>query len=214
MAQVKICGLSSPETLDAALDAGAGMVGFVFFARSPRHLTLQQAASLFAQAKGRAVRVALVVDADDAFLDDMVAALAPDLLQLHGKETPERVAGIRARYGLPVMKAVGIAVRADLAKIPAYAAVCDRLLLDAKPPPGAVLPGGNGVPFDWTLLDGFAPGVPWMLSGGLTPDNVAEAIRLTAAPAVDVSSGVESAPGVKDIARIRAFIAAAQGARP
>lgn len=214
MTLVKICGLSTPETLDAALDAGAGMVGFVFFARSPRHLTLQQAAQLFAQAKGRAARVALVVDADDDFLDKMVAALAPDLLQPHGKETPERVAGIRGRYGLPVMKAVGIAVRADLARIPAYAAVCDRLLLDAKPPPGAVLPGGNGVPFDWTLLDGFAPGVPWMLSGGLTPDNVAEAIRLTAAPAVDVSSGVESAPGVKDIARIRAFIAAARGARP
>lgn len=211
---VKICGLSTFETLDVALDAGADMVGFVFFDRSPRHLMLEAAAPLFARAKGQAARVALVVDADDDFLDTMVAELSPDLLQLHGKETPERVAGIRARFGLPVMKAVGIAVRADLAKIPAYAAVCDRLLLDAKPPPDAMLPGGNGVPFDWTLLDGFAPGVPWMLSGGLTPDNVAEAIRLTAASAVDVSSGVESAPGVKDMARIRAFIAAAHGARP
>ncbi|GLK83253.1 phosphoribosylanthranilate isomerase [Ancylobacter defluvii] len=204
--EIKICGLKTPETLDAALAAGADMVGAVFFAPSPRHLDLATAAQLGARARGKAQIVALSVDADDAALADIIAALAPDALQLHGSETPERVAAVKARFGRPVWKAIGIAGPEDLAKLPAYAAVADRLLLDAKAPKGAALPGGNGVPFDWNLLAGLDLAKPFMLSGGLTPENVGQALAITRARAVDVSSGVESAPGVKDPARIAAFV--------
>jgi phosphoribosylanthranilate isomerase len=209
---VKICGLKTPGMVDAALDAGADMLGFVFFAKSPRHVTLDAAAALGARVAGRARKVALTVDADDAALDAILAALRPDLLQLHGKESPARVAEIAARTETPVMKALGVETRADLAAAADYAPHCASLLFDAKPPKGAVLPGGNGLPFDWTILADYDPGVPWMLSGGLTPANVAEALRRTKAPGVDVSSGVESAPGVKDAGLIRAFVAAARDA--
>ncbi len=210
--EIKICGLSTPETLDAALGAGADMVGMVFFAPSPRHVDLATAAALAARARGRAGIVALTVDADDATLAAIVDAARPDMLQLHGKESPERVAAIRARFGLPVMKAVGIATAADLARLSAYADVADRLLLDAKPPKGALLPGGNGVPFDWNLLAGLDLTRPFMLSGGLDPDNVGEAVRRVHPPGIDVSSGVERAPGIKDPARIAAFLRAARAA--
>jgi phosphoribosylanthranilate isomerase len=209
---VKICGLSTPETLDAALQAGADLVGFVRFAKSPRHVELDAGRTLSAQARGKALRVVLVVDADDAALAAVVEALDPDILQLHGSETPERAAAIRARFGRPVMKAVGIADRADLAQAALHAGA-DHLLLDAKPPrvPGA-LPGGNGVAFDWRLLAGLDPALPFMLSGGLNPDNVAAAIELSGARAVDVSSGVESRPGEKDPAKIEAFVTSARAA--
>jgi phosphoribosylanthranilate isomerase len=210
---VKICGLKSPEALDAALSAGADMVGFVFFEKSPRHLQLDTARKLSAQVGGRAEKVALVVDADDARIGSVVEALAPDWLQLHGGETPNRVAALRAAFGLPIVKAVGIAEQADLARAAAYEGVADRLLFDAKPPKDAVLPGGNGLAFDWELLRAYAAGrtkADWMLSGGLNAQNVAAAIRLTGAPGVDVSSGVEDAPGVKSVEKIRAFIAAAR----
>lgn len=210
---VKICGLSTPETLDAALDAGADLVGFVRFPRSPRHVELDLGRRLSEQAKGRALRVVLLVDADDEAIAAAVAALDPELLQLHGHESPERVAAIRARFGRPVIKAVGVAEAADLEALASYAEVAERLLLDAKPPrtPGA-LPGGNGLSFDWRLLNGLDPGLSFMLSGGLTPENVAAAVRLTRPKAVDVSSGVESGPGVKDPARIEAFVKAARAA--
>lgn len=211
MTEIKICGLSTPETLDAALGAGADWVGFVRFARSPRHVELEAARVLSRQAKGRAGRVVLLVDPDDAALAAAIEAIAPDLIQLHGRESPERVAEIRTSTGLPVMKALGIAGAADLAAIPAYAAVADRLLLDAKAPPGAALPGGNGVSFDWSLLAGADLPAGLMLSGGLGPENVAEALARTGLRAVDVSSGVESAPGIKDPARIAAFVTAARG---
>ncbi|WP_342166697.1 phosphoribosylanthranilate isomerase [Methylobacterium sp. SD21] len=211
MTEIKICGLSTPETLDAALGAGADWVGFVRFARSPRHVELEAARVLSRQAKGRAGRVVLLVDPDDAALAAAIEAIAPDLIQLHGRESPERVAEIRAATGLPVMKALGIAGEADLAVIPTYAAVADRLLLDAKAPPGAALPGGNGVSFDWSLLAGADLPAGLMLSGGLGPENVAEALARTGLRAVDVSSGVESAPGIKDPARIAAFVTAARG---
>ena len=211
---VKICGLSSAETLEAALDSGADMVGFVFFDPSPRNLTPDGARSLGTQVRGRAQKVALTVDAGDAKLDAVVDALAPDILQLHGKETPERVRAIRERFGLPVMKALGIASRADLAKSEAYAQAADTLLFDAKPAPEAVLPGGNGQAFDWSILTGFAADRPWMLSGGLDSANVGEALTATGALGVDVSSGVESAPGIKDPARIAGFIAAVRALSP
>lgn len=210
MAEIKICGLSTPETLDAALAAGVDWVGFVRFARSPRHVELEAARILSRRAKGRAGRVVLLVDPDDNAVAAAVEAIAPDLIQLHGRETPERVAAIRAATGLPVMKALGIAGRSDLAALAAYA-VADRLLLDAKPPPGAVLPGGNGVRFDWDLLAGADLPAGTMLSGGLDAGTVAEALARTGLGAVDVSSGVESAPGIKDPARIAAFVAAARG---
>ena len=210
---VKICGLSTPETLDAALRAGADWVGFVRFPKSPRHVELDLARRLSGQTKGRAGRVVLLVDADDAAIMEALEAIDPDLLQLHGRETPERVAAIRQTFGRPVMKALGIGQEADLAAVSAYANVADHLLLDAKPPPTPdALPGGNGLPFDWRLLKRLDPALPFMLSGGLTPDTVAEAIRLTGAKAVDVSSGVESAPGVKDPDKIEAFVKAARAA--
>jgi phosphoribosylanthranilate isomerase len=210
---VKICGLNSLEALDAALDAGADLVGFVRYRRSPRHLGLEKGRVLSLRAKGKALRVALTVDADDAELGAIVAALDPDILQLHGDETPARVAAVRARFGRPVMKAVGIAEPADLDGLAAYASIADRILLDAKPPKRAeALPGGNGLAFDWRLVAGLDPKTPFMLSGGLTPDNVAEAIRLTGARALDVSSGVERRPGEKDPAKIAAFVHSARGA--
>jgi phosphoribosylanthranilate isomerase len=205
---VKICGLSTPETLDVALDAGADMVGFVFFRPSPRNISFEQARTLEGRVQGRAKKVALSVDADDALLEQIVAALKPDMLQLHGHETPQRVAAIRESFGLPVMKVLPIETKADLAAIAPYTGVTDRLLFDARPPRDATRPGGLGKPFDWHLLEGLDLSIPFMLSGGLDPVNVAEALRITGAPGVDVSSGVESAPGVKDVEKIRAFIRA------
>ena len=205
---IKICGLSTPETLDAAITAGVELVGFVFFPKSPRHLSFETAAALGKQAANRSVKVALSVDADDALLDAITTHLKPDMLQFHGSESPARVAEAKARYGLPVMKAIGISGPADLAAVAAYDGVADRILFDAKPPKGADLPGGNGLTFDWDILTGTRLKAPFMLSGGLEPANVAEAARQTHAPAVDVSSGVESQPGVKDPARMAAFVAA------
>lgn len=211
---VKICGLSTPETLDAALDAGADMVGLVFYARSPRYVTLPQARLLAERARRRAVIVALVVDPDDATLDDIRRAVHPDLWQLHGAETIERVRAIHKTTRIPVMKAIGIRSTADVAEARLYLPAVERLLLDAKPPADpAALPGGNGLPFDWRLVAGLSPPLPFMLSGGLTPETVATAIDLVRPEAVDVSSGVESAPGVKDVSKIRAFIAAARAAK-
>jgi phosphoribosylanthranilate isomerase len=211
---VKICGLSSAATLDAALQSGADLVGFVFFDPSPRNLSPGQARALGGRVRDRAQKVALTVDADDARLAAIVDVLAPDILQLHGRETPERVRAIRARFGIPVMKAIGVASRADLGKAGAYAEAADTLLFDAKPAPEAVLPGGNGRAFDWTILRDFAADRPWMLSGGLDAGNVAEALTATRARGVDVSSGVESAPGTKDPARIATFIAAVRALSP
>jgi phosphoribosylanthranilate isomerase len=209
---VKICGLSTEEGLDAALEAGADMVGFNFFPRSPRFVSVAKAAALADRARLRAEIVMLTVDMDDAGLSAIVDAIAPDWLQLHGKESVERVADVGSRFRRRTMKAVGIADGADLALAQSYAGVADRLLLDAKPPKDADRPGGNARTFDWSLAVGFAHGVPYLLSGGLTPGNVAEAIAVTGAPGVDVSSGVETAPGKKDPNLIRAFIAAARRA--
>jgi len=209
---VKICGLRSEETLDVALAAGADLVGFVFFAPSPRNVTFARARSLGARVEGKAQKVALAVEADDELIAAIVAALAPDLLQLHGRESPQRVAAIKRRFGLPVMKAVAVEEASDLARVPAYAQVADRLLFDARPPRGASRPGGLGKCFAWRLLENLDPGVPFMLSGGLDPANLAEALALTRAAGVDVSSGVERAPGEKDPDKIRAFIRAAREA--
>ncbi|MCU0801935.1 MAG: phosphoribosylanthranilate isomerase [Rhodobacteraceae bacterium] len=208
--RVKICGLRTAADVAAVAAAGAAYAGFVFFAKSPRNLTIPEARTLALAAPVGLAKVALVVDADDAGLDAIVEAVPLDMLQLHGHETPARVAEVRARYGLPVMKAVGVADEADLAGLMEMSLAADQLLIDAKPPKGADLPGGNGLAFDWRLLVGRKWLRPWMLAGGLTPANVAEAVRLTGARQVDVSSGVESAPGVKDHARIAAFVAAAQ----
>ncbi len=208
--QVKICGLGTVTTLDAALEAGADLVGFVHFPRSPRHVDLDHGGMLSRRAKGRAGRVVLLVDPDDALVAASVEALDPDLIQLHGHESPERVAAVRARTGRPVMKAIGVSIRADLTSIGSYAGIADRILLDAKPPKDAALPGGNGRAFDWGLLDGAELPAGTMLSGGLTPENVAEALRRTRLTIVDVSSGVETAPGEKDVDRIAAFVGAAR----
>jgi phosphoribosylanthranilate isomerase len=203
---IKFCGLNRPEDVAAAARIGARYVGFVFFPKSPRNVTLEVAQALALEAPPGVAKVALTVDADDAALDALTAAVPLDMLQLHGEESPERVAEVRARYGLPVMKALGVAGPDDLAAIDLYAAVADQLLIDAKPAPGADLPGGNGLSFDWRLLAGRKYWTkPWMLAGGLTPENVAEAVRLTGARQVDVSSGVEGARGVKDAARMEAF---------
>lgn len=205
---VKICGLSTPETVAAAVDAGARYVGFVFFAKSPRNVTAAQARALAAGVPPGVMKVALVADPDDALLDEIGAAPI-DMIQLHGKETPERVAEAKARVGLPAMKAIGVADRGDLARIDDYAEVADQFLIDAKPPKDAELPGGNGLAFDWRLIANREWTRPWMLAGGLTAQNVAEAAALTGAGQIDVSSGVESAPGVKDEEMIRAFLRAA-----
>jgi len=209
---VKICGLKTPEALDVALESGADLVGFVFFPPSPRNLGLEAARLLGQRVKGRVGRVALTVDADDALLHGIVEALKPDMLQLHGSETPERLLAIRGRFGLPVMKALPIETRADLPAIQRYAKSADKLLFDARAPQDATRPGGLGKPFDWTLLKNVETEIPFMLSGGLDAGNVAEALRITRAPAVDVSSGVERAPGEKDLDKIRAFIRAARAA--
>jgi len=210
---VKICGLSTPGTLEVALEAGADMVGFVFFPASPRNISFQTARELSARVKGRAQKVALTVDADDALLASIVEALHPDMLQLHGKETPARVSAINQSFGLPVMKVLAIESRADLGVIPLHAKVADRLLFDACAPKEATRPGGLGKSFDWHLLENLDLSIPFMLGGGLNAENVAEALRITRAPGVDVSSGVESAPGVKDPEKIRAFIRAARSAK-
>jgi phosphoribosylanthranilate isomerase len=208
---VKICGLATEAGVDAAIDCGADMVGFVFYDKSPRHVSLELAASLGLRAANRACKVLLTVDADDASLAAAIAALDPGLLQLHGNETPERVASIRARFGLPVMKAIGIGDAADLIFIPPFDAVADYLLFDAKPSPVTGRPGGNGSSFDWSLLGMIETKKPWLLAGGLNVANVAEAITQTRARGVDVSSGVESVTGKKDRDKIAAFIAAARG---
>jgi phosphoribosylanthranilate isomerase len=207
---VKICGLSTRETLDVALDSGADMVGFVFFPPSPRHLSLETARDLGRQARRRASKVALTVDADDAVLANIVETLQPDLLQLHGHETVARLRDIKQKFGLPVMKAIPVETTADLAALPGYAAVADRILFDARAPKDATRPGGLGAVFDWHVLEGLDLKLPFMVSGGLHAGNVAEAVRVTRAGGVDVSSGVESAPGVKDSEMIRAFIRAAR----
>ncbi len=207
---MKICGLRTPGDVAAVARAGAAYVGFVFFARSPRNLTLPEARLAALSAPVGLARVALTVDADDTTLDAIVEAVPLDILQLHGHESPGRVAEVRARYGLPVMKALGVADEGDLPAIVEHCTVADQLLIDAKPPRGSALPGGNGLAFDWRLLAGRRWPRPWMLAGGLTAQNVAEAVRLTGARQVDVSSGVESTPGVKDPERIAAFVAAAR----
>jgi phosphoribosylanthranilate isomerase len=207
---VKICGLSARETLDVALQAGADMVGFVFFPASPRHIGLNTARDLGRQAKGRALKVALTVDADDATLANVVEALQPDILQLHGKETVARLRDIKQTFGLQVMKAIAVETQADLAALPGYAAVADRILFDARAPAEATRPGGLGAVFDWHVLENLDLKRPFMVSGGLHAGNVPEAIRVSRAGGVDVSSGVERAPGVKDPEMIRAFIRAAR----
>lgn len=206
---VKICGLSQPESVDAALKAGARYLGFVFFEKSPRNVTPAKAAALVTDVPLGIARVGLFVNPDDAALQSTLAHVPLDIIQLHGHESPARVAEVKALTGLPVMKAVGISEASDLDALWDYGLVADMLLVDAKPPKGAVLPGGNGLAFDWRLLVGRQMVRPWLLAGGLTPENVAQAIRLTRAPGVDVSSGVESAPGVKDAEKIRQFVSRA-----
>lgn len=211
--RVKICGLKTPGDVAAVAAAGAAYAGFNFFPKSPRFVTPETARALALAAPEGLCKVALVVDAEDAVLDAIVAEVPLDMLQLHGHESPARVAEIKARYGLPVMKVIGVAGEADLAPLMDYQLAADQILIDAKAPKDAVLPGGNGLTFDWRLLVGRKWLKPWMLAGGLTPDNVSQAIQLTGARQVDVASGVESAPGVKDAARIAAFVEATQGVR-
>ncbi len=209
--RVKICGLREARHVAAAVEAGAGYLGFVFFEKSPRNVSIAQARDLAVEVPIGVAKVALTVNADNAMLDAICDAVPLDMLQLHGSESVERVAEVRARYGLPVMKAVGVADAGDLAALDAYGLAADQLLVDAKPPKGAALPGGNGLAFDWRLIANRRWTAPWMLAGGLTPDNVAEALQFTGARQVDVSSGVESAAGVKDAELIASFVKAAQG---
>ena len=208
--RVKICGLRTLADIAAVAEAGAAYAGFNFFPKSPRSVTVAEALPLALAAPVGLAKVALVVDADDTTLDAIVEALPLDMLQLHGHESPDRVGEIRARYGLPVMKAIGVADEGDLAALLEYSLVADQILVDAKPPKNAVLPGGNGLTFDWRLVAQRRWLRPWMLAGGLTAENVADAVRLTNARQVDVASGVESAPGVKDAAKIAAFVRAAR----
>lgn len=210
MAQVKICGLREPEHVAAAVKAGARFLGFNFFPKSPRSASPSRAAALMADTPPGVARVGLFVNPDDAQLNETLAVAPLDMIQLHGAETPARVGEVKRLTGLPVMKAVGIAEAGDLDVLWDYGLVADMLLVDAKPPHDSVLPGGNGLAFDWRLLTGRRFLKPWMLAGGLTPYTVAEAVRLTGAPAVDVASGVETAPGQKDSALIRAFLSAAE----
>lgn len=214
MTGIKICGLSTAETVEAAVTAGADYLGFVFFPKSPRHICFDAAAELKAHVPSSVMKVALTVDADNETLDAVVAALRPDILQLHGAETPERLKELKTRYGLLLMKAIGVAEPGDPERSEIYRDSADLLLFDAKPPKSMAnaLPGGNGLVFDWSLIAGHRPDMPWMLSGGLTPDNVRDAIRITGAEAVDVSSGVETAPGRKSPGLIEAFIKAAKAA--
>lgn len=206
--RIKFCGLTDPADIAAAILAGASYVGFVFFPKSPRNLELEQAAYMAGTVPEGICKVALTVNASDIELDAILGRMPVDMLQLHGRETPERVAEIRDRFGLPVMKAVGVASEEDLPALLEYGKVADQILVDAKAPKGAALPGGNGLAFDWRLIAGRRWPCPWMLAGGLTPANVGQAIAMTGARQVDVSSGVESAPGVKDPARIGAFLQA------
>jgi phosphoribosylanthranilate isomerase len=209
---VKICGLATPDALDAALGAGADLVGFVFFPPSPRNLAPAAARDLGMRVKGRALKVALTVDAGDALFAAIVESLKPDILQLHGHEPPERVTALKARYGIPTMKAIPVETRADLAAIERYRGIADRFLFDARAPREATRPGGLGRPFDWHLLDDVEAGPDYLLSGGLDAHNVAEALAITGAPGVDVSSGVERAPGEKDPDKIAAFVKEAREA--
>ena len=210
--RIKICGLTEAADVAAAVAAGAAYVGFVLFPPSPRSLSLAAARALALEVPPGVAKVALTVDADDTLLDALCAEVPLDMLQLHGAESPARVREVKARHGLPVMKAIGLAGAADLAQIDRYAGVADQLLIDAKPPPGASRPGGNATAFDWALIEGRDWPLPWLLAGGLTPDNVAEAVRRSNARQLDVSSGVECAPGRKDPALIRAFVEAARAA--
>ncbi|NVP54080.1 phosphoribosylanthranilate isomerase [Mycoplana rhizolycopersici] len=209
---IKICGLKTPDTVQRAVDLGASHVGFIFFPKSPRNIEPADAAELADLVRGRAKIVAVTVNADNDDLDEIVSLLRPDILQLHGSESPERVLTVKAVYGLPVMKAFSVREAADLEKVDAYIGIADRFLFDAKPPAGSDLPGGNGVSFDWTLMDALDGSVDYMLSGGLNKDNVGEAVAVTRAPGIDVSSGVESAPGVKDIGRMEEFFEAVRRA--
>ena len=209
---IKICGLKTPDAVERALSRGATHIGFIFFPKSPRHIEPDLAGKLADAARGRAKVVAVTVDADNDDLDEIIDLLRPDILQLHGSESPDRVLTIRALYGLPVMKAFAVREAADLEKIDPYIGIVERFLFDAKPPKGSELPGGNGVSFDWTLLQSLDGNVDYMLSGGLNKDNVAEALAMTRAPGIDISSGVESAPGVKDAAMIDAFFDAVKEA--
>ncbi|ESY67804.1 MAG: phosphoribosylanthranilate isomerase [Mesorhizobium sp.] len=210
---IKICGLKTDQAMAAALAGGASHVGFIFFAKSPRYLEPAEAGRLREAARGKALAVAVTVDAVDAFLDEIVAKMQPDMLQLHGSETPERVAEVKARHGLPVIKALPLSEAADLDRIRPFIGVADRFLFDAKPPKGSELPGGNGITFDWRILAGLDAGVDYMLSGGLNAANISDALRLANPPAIDISSGVESAPGVKDPALIEQFFRAVRAAR-
>lgn len=210
---IKICGLKTEEALAAALAHGANHVGFIFFAKSPRNVAPAEAGRLRALARGKAKAVAVTVDADDAFLDAIVAAMAPDMVQLHGKESPERVAAVKARYGLPVMKAFSLRSAGDLAAVAPYRGVADRFLFDARPPAGSELPGGNGVSFDWRILSGLDAGLDYMLSGGLNAANIGDALEVADPPGIDVSSGVESRPGEKSPALIDEFFRAVAAAR-
>ena len=207
--RAKLCGLTTKDDIDAAATAGAAYIGLVFFEKSPRNVAIETARSLALHAPVGLAKVALVVNADDAALDCITASVPLDMLQLHGVESPERVAAVKARYGLPVMKALGIASGDDVARAQLYASVADQLLLDAKPGEGDALPGGNGLSFDWRLLEGESWSVPWMLAGGLTPDNVAEAVHCCAARQVDVSSGIETAPGQKSAELMAKFVSEA-----
>jgi phosphoribosylanthranilate isomerase len=211
--EIKICGLRTEEALAAALAGGASHVGFIFFPKSPRNIEPAEAGRLRRLASGKAKAVAVTVDADDTTLDGIVKAMAPDVLQLHGSESLARITAVKARYGLPVMKALSIREKSDLDSVTVYAGIADRLLFDAKPPKGAELPGGNGMAFDWRLLSGVDPAVPYMLSGGLNAANIGEALTLARPSGIDISSGVESAPGVKDVRLIEAFFRAVAGAR-
>ena len=206
--RVKICGLTRPEDVVACARAGATYIGLNFYPKSPRFLSFDIASELSVEAPIGLAKVGLVVNADDAFLDDLMARVPLDFIQLHGSESPDRVAEVRQRYGLPVIKALGVAGADDLPPLNIYSEVADQILVDAKPPKNAVLPGGNGVAFDWRLIAQRQWTKPWLLAGGLTPFNVAEAIALTGAKQVDVSSGVESAAGVKDAGLIRDFVSA------
>ncbi|MEW6635109.1 MAG: phosphoribosylanthranilate isomerase [Pseudomonadota bacterium] len=211
---IKICGLKTDAAMAAALAGGASHVGFIFFAKSPRYVDPAEAGCLLREAaRGKARAVAVTVDADDAFLDAIVAKMQPDMLQLHGSETPERVAELKARHGLPVMKALSISEAADLERVKPYIGIADSFLFDAKPPKGSQLPGGNGVSFDWRILAGLDAGVDYMLSGGLNAANIGDALRQANPPGIDISSGVESAPGVKEPALIEQFFRAVRAAR-
>ncbi|WP_018689715.1 phosphoribosylanthranilate isomerase [Ahrensia kielensis] len=211
---IKICGLSTIEATDAVIAGGATHVGFIFFPKSPRHVAVDTAAKLGARAQAQGLKsVAVTVNADDAYLDEIVATMKPDILQLHGSESPERVAQVKARYGLPVMKAFAISARDDLDKIDIYNGIADRFLFDAKAPKNSELPGGNGVSFDWTLLEGLDPSVDYMLSGGLNASNVSDAIANAKPSGLDISSGVESEPGVKSTKLIASFFEAVANAK-